>query len=160
MSDAGAGGLALDDVMLRLADDRAAVAAALGLRRQRLGGVAKHLRGDRLGLGEGIAARRINGSPPIRRRLLLLDIHGAAAWLVTSGELSGLTGRSRAFVRVVRRLQNRHIFRVQSRVRFLVFNSLPVMAKLFRFLLQGRDGRTAEGSRGENGSADQVLLAD
>ena len=50
MSDAGAGGLALDDVMLRLTDDGAAIIAALGLRGERLCGIPEHLRGDRLGL--------------------------------------------------------------------------------------------------------------
>ena len=64
MSDAGAGGLALDDVMFRLTNDRAAIVAALGLCGERFGGIPKHLRCDRLGFNERIAA----GASTVLRR--------------------------------------------------------------------------------------------
>src|SRR5580700_4108388 len=74
VSDAGAGGLALDDVMLRLTNDGTAISAALGLRGERVCGIPEHLRGDRLGLRERVAAWRAHGAPSIRRRLLGVHI--------------------------------------------------------------------------------------
>jgi len=50
MSDSGSGRLALDKVMLGLADNRATIRATVCLRGERFGGIAKHLRGDRFGL--------------------------------------------------------------------------------------------------------------
>src|ERR1700680_2065894 len=99
MSDAGAGRLALVDVTLRFADDGAAIAPVLGLRRDRLRGIPEHFRGDRLGLCEGIAARRIDSTPPIRRGLLRVDIDGTTARFVTRSVFRGLARRSRMFVR-------------------------------------------------------------
>src|ERR1700722_14436258 len=83
MSDPGVGGVALDDVMFSLTDDGATIATVLGLSSEGLCGIPEHLRRNRLGLNEGVAARRVNGTPSVRRRLLRVYIDGTAAWFVT-----------------------------------------------------------------------------
>src|SRR5471030_261168 len=160
MNDAGVRGLALDDMKLRLPNDRAAIAAALRLRGERLRGVAERLRGDRLGLCERIAAWRVNGTPAVHGRLLCVHIDRAAPRFVAGGVLSGLARRSRTFVCITRRFKNLRIGGAQGCVRFLLFDPLAVAVDFLGLSVQDRRWRSIGGPGGENVSASQFLLTD
>src|SRR5471030_2265876 len=160
MNDASVGGLALDDMKLGFPNDRAAITAALRLRGERLRGIAEHLRGDRLGLCERVAAWRVNGTPPIRCRLLCVHIDRASSRFVAGGVLCGLARRSRTFVCISRRFKNLRIASAQGCVRFLLFDPLPVAVDFLCLPFQDRRRRSTGGPGRENGAASQFLLTD
>jgi len=107
MSYCGVSGLALDEVMLRFCNDRAAITAAFSLRGDSLCGGAERFEGHCLSLCKRIGAAHVDGASPIRRRLLRMHINGAAAWFVSSGVLRELARRCHALAGVVCRFQNR-----------------------------------------------------
>jgi len=138
MSDAGAGGLALNDVMLRLTNDGTAIIAALGLCCERLCRVPEYLCGDRLRLCERVDTQCVNGTSSVGRYLFCVNIDSAATWFVAGGVLGGLAHLSCMLVRIVGGFQNRRIGGAQIGVRLLLADSLTVVVNLLGFLFQHR----------------------